>query len=97
MLPTSRGFDSFYGYLSGMQDHFSQELNAMVGCKGVVDLTSNGVPAHGRNGTYSGTMYNAEAVAVVRTAEEPFFLNYWMQVRVAWQRAARHATLAARQ
>ena len=78
-MPTGRGFDSFFGYLSGMQDHFTQELGAMIGCKQVVDLTDGAQPAHSKNGTYSGWLYNAEAVAVVNTAPEPFFLNYWLQ------------------
>ena len=30
-------------------------------------------------GTYTGWMYNQKAVAVIQTAPEPFFLNYWMQ------------------
>jgi arylsulfatase A-like enzyme len=78
-MPTGRGFDTFFGYLGGMEDHFTQELGAMIGCSDVVDLTSDGQPAYGENGTYSGWMYNSKAVAVVSHATEPFFLNYWLQ------------------
>eukprot|EP01043_Picozoa_sp_COSAG02_P022267 COSAG02_NODE_1153_length_14196_cov_3.626658_2_plen_176_part_00 len=78
-MPTGRGFDTFFGYLGGMQDHFTQELGSMIKCRSVVDLTSDARPAHGDNGTYSGWMYNAKAVAVANEAPEPFFLNYWLQ------------------
>eukprot|EP01047_Picozoa_sp_COSAG01_P133898 COSAG01_NODE_63963_length_278_cov_0.581006_1_plen_70_part_01 len=53
LLPTSRGFDSYFGYLAGEQDHFTQELGSFIGCRNVVDLTENEQPAHGQNGTYS--------------------------------------------
>ena len=78
-MPTTRGFDSFFGYLAGEQDHFNQQLGGFINCKRVVDLTSDGKPAHGANGTYSGWMYNRHAVDIVKTASTPFFLNYWMQ------------------
>eukprot|EP00040_Diaphanoeca_grandis_P039759 m.260069 g.260069 ORF g.260069 m.260069 type:complete len:510 (+) comp39157_c0_seq1:85-1614(+) len=78
-LPTNRGFDSYFGYLSGMQDHFTQALGGFSDCKHVVDLTKDTLPAFGQNGTYSGWIYNSAAVDVVQTAKEPFFLNYWMQ------------------
>ena len=79
LMPTTRGFDTFFGYLAGEQDHFNQQLGAFIGCKHVVDLTSNDQPARGANGSYSGWMYNQHAVDVVKTAKTPFFLNYWMQ------------------
>ena len=36
---------------------FTQALSSFIGCKNVVDLTRNGKPAHGENGTYSGYIY----------------------------------------
>ena len=79
LMPTARGFDSFFGYLAGEQDHFTQEVGSFIECKAVVDLTENLTAARGANGTYSGYLYNARAVAVAKTATEPFFLNYWLQ------------------
>ena len=80
LLPTSRGFDSYFGYLSGEQDHFTQTVTIggwgnAVGCKNVVDLTEDGKPARSQNGTYTGWMYNKKAVGIAKAAPEPFFLN----------------------
>lgn len=81
-LPVNRGFDTFYGYLTGMEDHFTERLRGFINCPNVVDLTHNTAPAHGKNGTYTGWFYNSQALATIRnsvqTPETPFFLNYWL-------------------
>lgn len=68
-------------YLTGMQDHFNQELVGMIKCKGVVDLTANATPAVGLNGTYSGSLYGSHAVDAVISGskQKNFFVNFWMQ------------------
>ncbi len=86
-MPTSRGFDTFYGYLTGMEDHFDEKLNGFIECRGVVDLTQNALPALNQNGTYTGELYNSKAVQVIEAAGKrlrddpanaaPFFLNMW--------------------
>lgn len=83
-LPVNRGYDSYFGYLTGMQDHFTQQLKGFSDCNKVVDLTNGTRPAHEANGTYGGWLYSDAAVAVVRAAAAdpraaPFFLNYWLQ------------------
>ena len=68
-LPVNRGFDSFFGYLTGETDHFTETVGTgfLKGCgASTVDLTSDATPARGRNGSYSGTMYGEEAVAVIK-------------------------------
>ena len=68
-MPTNRGYDSFFGYLSGMQDHFTEQLGSFIACKTVVDLTEQDRPAPGdQNGTYSGWLYNRRAVQVIDDA-----------------------------
>ena len=64
-MPTSRGYDRFFGYLSGAQDHFTEQLGEFIDCKGLVDLTDGDVPARGQNGTYTGWLYNAKAVEII--------------------------------
>lgn len=82
-LPVNRGFDTFYGYLTGMEDHFTEQLRGFINCPHVVDLTHNCTPAFGDNGTYSGWLYNSQALSAiqssVQTPDKPFFLNYWLQ------------------
>ena len=78
-LPTSRGFDSFFGYLTGAQDHFTEAVGCFIDCKSVVDLTKNATPAIGENGSYTGFLYNKYAVQALHGLQEPFFVNYWMQ------------------
>ena len=66
------------GVLRGMTvAHHAVRAGSFIGCRNVVDLTEDAKPAHGQNGSYTGWMYNKKAVAVVETAAEPFFLNYW--------------------
>ncbi len=79
-LPVHRGFDTFFGFLTGAQDHFTERLGFAIQCRDVVDLTENTVPARGRNGTWTGALYNAHAVDVIRNhdASRPLFLNYWL-------------------
>eukprot|EP00039_Didymoeca_costata_P016751 m.304989 g.304989 ORF g.304989 m.304989 type:complete len:479 (-) comp16443_c7_seq15:834-2270(-) len=83
LLPVNRGYDSFFGYLTGMEDHFTSRLEGMLpGCgPQTVDLTANATPAFGLNGTYTGWLYNQkarEAISQASVLNQPFFLNYWL-------------------
>eukprot|EP00567_Pseudictyota_dubia_P004411 CAMPEP_0197436048 /NCGR_PEP_ID=MMETSP1175-20131217/3518_1 /TAXON_ID=1003142 /ORGANISM="Triceratium dubium, Strain CCMP147" /LENGTH=528 /DNA_ID=CAMNT_0042965229 /DNA_START=513 /DNA_END=2100 /DNA_ORIENTATION=+ len=95
-LPTSRGFDHYFGYLKGAEHYFTQSTTDEDDVE-FVDLWSSelGGPAYGQNGTYSTFMYAREAERLVeRHAEEsskdnerPLFLY------LAWQ--AMHGPLEA--
>ena len=65
LLPTARGFDSFYGFLAGCQDHTNQRVcgercsrSLFPGVDNPVDLHRNDTPALGENGTHGGFSHN---------------------------------------
>ena len=58
LLPTARGFDSFYGFLGGCEDHMTQanccdkcDEHLFPGVLQPIDLHRDGKPAYGENGT----------------------------------------------
>ena len=70
-LPVGRGFNTSFGFLGGGEDHITQAGMPMEwGCPGT-DLWDSHQPAIGRNGTYSGYLYNDAAVAVIQQHPDP--------------------------
>jgi len=72
-LPSNRGFDSFFGYLSGGPDCWTQMDDTLI------DLWTNGAPALGKNGTeYLDNLLAKQATQIVQShpAESPLFLYY---------------------
>lgn len=49
--PTYRGFDSFYGFYTGAEDHFKHDRY------GIVDLHDNKEPVMDKGGVYSARLY----------------------------------------
>ena len=49
--PTYRGFDSFYGFYTGAEDHFNHDR------EGILDLHDNKEPVKDKGGVYSARLY----------------------------------------
>ena len=60
--PTYRGFDSFYGFYTGSEDHFNHEKY------GILDLHHNKEPVKDKGGLYSARLF-AKVTKSYRTGE----------------------------
>lgn len=81
MLPFNRGFDTFYGYLQGAEDHYSRLQCQGKNWCGVDFATENG-PTNETYGTYGTELYSLRAQQVldsIKDEKKPFFLYYSMQ------------------
>ena len=77
-MPTSRGFDEFYGFYGGFEDHYSHVSEATFCGAGAAgcwfDLRNGTAPAN-RSGEYALDVVVDAAVArlAARDAATPFF------------------------
>ena len=56
--PTYRGFDTFYGHYTGVEDHFTHEH------VGILDLRDDKEPVRDMNGTYSAHIFSKVSFGV---------------------------------
>eukprot|EP00448_Togula_jolla_P010811 CAMPEP_0170606214 /NCGR_PEP_ID=MMETSP0224-20130122/20389_1 /TAXON_ID=285029 /ORGANISM="Togula jolla, Strain CCCM 725" /LENGTH=539 /DNA_ID=CAMNT_0010931273 /DNA_START=74 /DNA_END=1690 /DNA_ORIENTATION=+ len=77
LLPTRRGFETFFGILTGGANHYTQRSDGLCDWGGPAVLYDGESPAQGVNGTvYSDAAFTARAVEVINNHNfaEPLFL-----------------------
>lgn len=70
-LPTNRGFDSYYGYLTGSENYFTHKRS------GFIDLHDNLKPVFNETGHYSAHLFTQKASDVINAHDPqkgPLFL-----------------------
>ncbi|CAK9301397.1 unnamed protein product [Gordionus sp. m RMFG-2023] len=78
-VPNSRGFDSFFGYYTGGQDHFRHNANGVLdnGTRfSGYDFHENYKPYREAIGVYSSELYTKKTIEIIENHDslKPFFL-----------------------
>ena len=66
--PTYRGFDSFYGFYTGAEDHFDHTR------QGVLDLRDNKTPVQDKSGFYSAELFS-QVSSKVLSCFQPIYMT----------------------
>ncbi|CAL1567902.1 unnamed protein product [Knipowitschia caucasica] len=83
-LPTRRGFDSFFGYLTGSEDYFTHTHCAMVSTnlsRCALDFREGEEVTNAYKGSYSTELFSERATSIIQThnPKQPLFLYVALQ------------------
>ncbi|KAH7966548.1 hypothetical protein HPB49_017436 [Dermacentor silvarum] len=80
-VPTSRGYDTFYGYYNGEEDYYNHTLPVPQSSQVGLDFWLNNEPLRNETDRYSTTLFGEQAIRLIkeRDPSKPFFLSLCYQ------------------
>lgn len=84
-LPTRRGFDTYFGYLTGSEDYFTHirctHISVLNGTRCALDLREGEEVATAFKGAYSTELFSQRATSIIKKQDpnKPLFLYVAMQ------------------
>ncbi|XP_075536588.1 arylsulfatase B-like isoform X2 [Dermacentor variabilis] len=80
-VPTSRGYDTFYGFYNGEEDYYNHTVPVPQSSQVGLDFWLNNEPLRNETDRYSTTLFGEEAIRLIKARDpnKPFFLSLCYQ------------------